>query len=788
MKRYIPGSIEAKWQKRWAKDGLYETNLEHYKNKFYTLVELPYCSGDLHMGHWFTFSYGDILSRFKRMQGFNVVFPIGFDAFGLPAENAAIKRGIHPNDWAYSNIKSMIKQFKTMGNMFDWRYSTIACDPDYYKWNQWIFLKMLEKGIAYKGKALSSWCSTDQTVLAEENIENGKCWRCGSEVVKKEVDQWFLKITAYADRLIWPETPSVDWPKSLRDAQNSWIGRSEGVVVGFDDIEVFTTRPDTIFGATFMVLSPEYPELKKFVTPDRKKQVEEYIAKAKKKSEQERKENKDKIGVFTGGFVKNPFTDNKIQVWVADYVLPGYGTGAIMAVPAHDERDFEFAKKNNLEIKRVITGKEDMPYTGEGILVSSGEYSGLRSEEAREKISKSIVKHHLGKIKVNYHLRDWSISRQRYWGTPIPVIYCASCGVVPVPFEDLPVKLPYKVDFLPKGKAPLATAQEWVDVKCPKCGGRAERETETLDGFMDNSWYFLRYLDPHNSLKIFDKEIINNWFPLEIYIGGAEHTFGHALYSRFFTKFFFDLGIVNFDEYAKKRIHHGVILGQDGQRMSKSKGNVINPDEEVNKFGADAVRLYLSFLGPIEIVTPWNPDGISGVYHFLQRVWGLLDKVGKVVPDDNDLRMMHKTIKKVETDLGGMKNNTAIASIMQWLNYLSRKAAVSKQEYHTLLLLLAPLAPHITEELWQIMGEKYSIHLQPWPKSEERYIKEEKLTVAVQVNGKVREILLIDKEIVEDSLKVEQLALASTKVQKHMQGLTPKKIIYIRGRVLNLVV
>lgn len=808
IKKYIPSQIEPKWQKKWQEDALYLVDLSKAEDSFYMLAELAYTSGDLHMGHWFTFSGADFIARFKRMQGYNVVFPNGFDAFGLPAENAAIKRGIHPSDWTYSNAEKMRVQFDTMGASFDWTKTAISCDPKYYKWNQWIFLKMMEKGIAYRGKALASWCPNCQTVLAEENVEAGKCWRCSSEVLQKEVSQWFFKITAYADQLIWPETPSVDWPKALRVAQNDWIGKSEGMLINFESeagvIEVFTTRPDTLFGATFLVLSPEHQLLDQLTASSQKEQVLKYAAEAKKKTEVERKENKQKSGVFTGNYITNPLNNEQIPVWVADYVLPGYGTGAIMAVPAHDQRDFEFAKKFNLPIKQVIVrgpaGSQSRRWSSspsplthafedEGVMINSGEYNGLGSAEAREKISDYIQKHNLGQRKVNYHLHDWSISRQRYWGTPIPVVYCDKCGTVPVPEKNLPVELPYKVDFTPQGMPPLATAEDWVNVKCPKCGGPARREVETMDGFMDNSWYFYRYLDHENDKEIFDKEIIKNWMPVDIYIGGAEHTYGHALYSRFFTKFFKDLGLVEFDEYAKKRVHHGVILGPDGSRMSKSKGNVVNPDQQVKQYGADAIRLYLAFMGPYDIVAPWNSAGVNGVYHFLQRIWSLFNKVDeKALATPKDLLVMHKTIKKVGEEIEAIKFNTVIAALMEWLNYLSRKEKVLKEEYKTFLLLLSPFAPHITEEVWSVLGLKYSVHQQSWPKFDNKYLEEEEVVVVVQVNGRVRDTLMISKDIVSDSEVVEKMAKESQKVQKFLEGKDVKKSVYIPGKVLSLVV
>lgn len=798
MKKYQPSQIEPKWQKKWSEDKLYLTDLtktekeQSSRTKYYVLVELPYTSGDLHIGHWFTFSKGDILARFKKMQGFNVIFPNGYDTFGLPAENAAIRNKMHPKDWTYANINRMREQFNAMGTSIDWTKTAITCEPEYYKWNQWIFLKMYEKGVAYKGKTISNWCPSCQTVLADENVEAGKCWRCGTEVEKKEIDQWFLKITDYANQLIWQDDDKYDWPKALKDAQNKWIGKSEGVIIDFEGIEVFTTRPDTIFGATFLILSPEHPKVKQLTTPNQSSEVEKYLLRASKKSEQERKENKEKTGVFTGSYLENPLNKEKIPVWIADYVLMGYGTGAIMAVPGHDARDFEFAQKYNLPIQTVVAETEnsseslDNPYEGEGVLVDSGKFTGLESAQAREKISDYIVNNHLGRMQVNYHLHDWSVSRQRYWGTPIPIIYCPNCGTQPVPYQDLPVVLPDEVDFAPKGKAPLATAEDWVKVKCPKCGGQAQREVETMDGFVDNSWYFYRYLDPQNKTEIFDKDIITSWMPIEIYIGGAEHTFGHALYSRFFTKFFKDIGLVNFDEYTLKRVHHGVVLGPDGHRMSKSRGNVVNPDEQALKFGADAVRVYLSFLGPPDIVTAWVPEGLNGIYHFLQRAWGLFEKVGEVEITKGDLSMMHKTIKKVTQDLSKLANNTAIAALMEWLNLLSRKERISKDEFRTYLLLLAPFAPFITEELWQMLGEDYSIHTKSWPKFDEKYLKEAEVTIVIQVNGKVRDQLKVNLTVTED--EILKLANGSEKVQKFLKGLTVKKTIYVPGRVVNIVV
>jgi leucyl-tRNA synthetase len=937
MKKYIPNQIEPKWQQKWAEDRIYKVDLNEASKKFYLLVEFTYPSGDLHIGHWFAFAVPDVLARLKRMQGYSVFFPNGFDAFGLPAENAAIARGIHPKDWTLSNIENMKRQFTLMGAIHNWDNSVITCLPEYYKWNQWIFTKMLEKGLAYKGKALANWCDFCQTVLANENVESGTCWRCHNPVIQKQVDQWFLKITEYADRLMWDENGNgLDWPKATREGQNNWIGRSEGALVKFSELEVFTTRPDTLFGATFVVISPEHPMLKKLTVAKNEKQVEQYVSAAAKKSELERKENKDKTGVFTGGYVKNPVNGEDVPVWVADYVLAGYGTGAIMAVPAHDERDFEFANKFNLPIRTVVEpimgtkgedeefrksivaivydtknkkylsinwGKElggnlfigggidegedpietakreieeetgcknvkfvavtekihhhyrahskninreieavglyfeliddtkgqvkleddekgkfevewlteaeaekrvtedlhgyvfqklikGLVYAGEGILVDSGQFSGLNSNEAKKKISNYLEEGQFGKAQVQYHLHDWSISRQRYWGTPIPIINCPECGVVAVPEKDLPVELPYEVDYTPKGKPPLATDEEWVNVKCPSCGGSATRETETMDTFVDSSWYFLRYLDNKNDKELAGKKRLEDWMPVDIYFGGSEHTLGHTLYSRFFVKFLKDIGVLNFEEYAKRRINHGVILGPDGHRMSKSKGNVINPDQQVNEYGADAVRMYLSFIGPYDIVAAWNPDGINGVYHFLQRVWGLQEKVNldKSSMTDSDLQIMHKTIKKVGEDISEIKFNTAVASLMEWLNHLSRKSEINKEEFKTLLMLLAPFAPHITEELWAQIGEEYSVHQQSWPQFDNKFLEVSEFSLVVQVNGKMRDSIMIQKDMESNKKDIEDLALKSIRVAKYIDGKTVKKVVHVPGRLVNIVI
>lgn len=756
MKRYQPKEIEAKWQKKWAEDKLYDPVLPLVsEDKFYVLAEFAYPSGDLHVGHWFTFTGADIFARYKRLKGYNVFFPNGFDAFGLPAEGAAIKRNVHPQDWTLSNIERMKEQFQTIGPSFSFKNEVITCLPEYYKWNQWIFLKLYEKGLAYRGKTLSNWCPFDQTVLANEAIEAGKCWRCGNEVVQKEIEQWFLKITDYADRLIWPENPEADWPESARIGQNSWIGKSEGMLIDFDGIEVFTTRPDTIDGATFLVLAPEHPKVKELTTEAEKEKVESYVKAANSKTELERKENKEKSGVFTGSYVKNPYTGAEVPVWVADYVLWGYGTGAIMAVPAEDERDREFAEKFGLEVK--------------------------------ETDCKSTPK---GEKKVNYHIHDWSISRQRYWGTPVPMIDCKSCGIVPEKYENLPIELPYEVDYQPKGKPPLASNEEWMKVKCPKCGGEATRDPETLDTFFDSSWYFLRYIDPKFEDGPFPTDLSNKMMPVDIYFGGGEHTLGHTLYSRFFTRFFQDLGLLDsrIPEFAARRIQHGIVLGPDGNKMSKSKGNVVNPDDEVKKYGTDAVRIHVAFFMPYDGVGPWISDRIWGPYRFIEKVWNLSTKVGNSEPNKADLFQMHTAIKKVSEDVEAIKFNTAISSLMEWSNYLTKKDEVSKIEYETLLLLFAPFAPYVTEELWSSLGHESSIHTENWPILNQEYLEADEVVIVLQVNGKMRANITVTSDIKADQAQIEKVALSNERIMKFVEDKEVKKVIFVPGKILNFIV
>jgi leucyl-tRNA synthetase len=771
MVKYDHSSVESKWQAEWRKANTYKASNDT-ENKYYMLVELTYTSGDLHIGHWFAWSAPDVFARFKRMQGYNVLFPVGgFDAFGLPAENAAIKHDVHPREWTYKNIDTMRKQFVKMGPSFDWEKEVITADPKYYKWTQWLFLKLYEADLAYKDSVLSNWCPDCKTVLANEHVVDGCCWRhTATKVVQKEVPQWLFRITKYADKLIWPEKPKVNWPKEAVERQNNWIGKSQGIKIDYEvegastKIPVFTTRPDTIRGVTFIVLSPEHPQALKITTEENKQKVSDYINEAKHKPERERLEEvKGKTGVFTGAFAINPITKGKVPIWIGDFVLMSYGTGAVMGVPAHDERDNEFAKKHNLPVTK--TKLEDF-----------------------DKISKYILDNHLGEVSTQYHLRDWTISRQRYWGAPIPIIYCDKCGTVPVPEKDLPVVLPEKVDYTPTGKAPLATAEDWMKVKCPNCGGEAKRDTETMDTYVDSSWYFLRYPDPKFDKGIFSPKSIKDWLPIEIYFGGPEHILGHTLYARFITKVLHDLGYLHFDEFAKERRHHGVILGTDGYRMSKSRGNVVNPDEQVDKYGADTVRMYLCFLGPHERGGTWELEGIEGMYRFLNRVWRLfLNKTGEKVDKEVTVKM-HQTIKKVTKDLEEYKFNTAIAAIMEFSNVINEKGA-DKDVLKNLALLLAPFAPHLAEELWvDVLGEPFSIHKALWPHYNAKLAASDKATIIIQVNGRLRSQITLDIKESKSKESVIKLAMKDPKVEKWIEGGRIRKEIFIPGKLVNFVV
>ena len=804
MKKYDHKRIEGRWQKEWEKKKLYKISDKiRGKKNFYLLTEFPYPSGNLHVGHWYAFSVPDILARHARMQGKNVLFPVGFDAFGLPAENAAIKNKLNPRKWTYGNIDFMRKQMRSMGTSFDWSREVVTCDPSYYKWTQWQFLQFFKKGLAYRKETAVNWCPSCKTVLANEQVENGHCERCKTEVVQKEMLQWNLKITDYADRL-HDDLALLDWPEPIKDAQRAWIGRSEGAEISFqlsgasfqgESIKVFTTRADTLYGATYLVLAPEHPLLDQlrassFELLGNAEEVKHYIESARKKTELERQENKEKTGVELKGVkAVNPATKEEIPVWIADYVLAGYGTGAIMAVPAHDERDFEFATKFDLPIVEVVESldirtSEMDTYTGEGILVNSGEFSGVETAEARKSITKKF-----GAPKKTYKMRDWVVSRQRYWGVPIPIVHCPKCGEVAVPDKDLPVKLPEVKDYLPdgRGKSPLAKAKKWITVKCPKCKGKAERETDTMDTFVDSSWYFLRYTDPKNKSKFADAKKLASWMPVDLYSGGAEHTTMHVLYSRFWQKALFDMRLVKDKEPYTRRMNRSLIMGPDGQKMSKSRGNVVDPDAVVERLGADTVRMYLAFIGPYTQVSnyPWNPNGVVGIRRFLERIWRLSSKVSTTRTSDVLVeRLLHQTIKKVGEDVLAQKFNTAISQLMVFLNALEKSEGIGREQWKTFLCLLAPFAPHISEELWVELGNKRSIHLEKWPTYTDALLKEDTITIAVQINGKTRG----ETRVPADAGKDAALHAAQEAVAERLKGKQITRTIFVPERLVNFVI
>jgi leucyl-tRNA synthetase len=809
--KYTPEKVEKKWQKAWANG---HPKPKGTKGKYYVLDMFPYPSGDgLHAGHVEAYTATDIYARFMRFQGYDVLHPMGWDAFGLPAENFAIKTGIHPDKKTRESIKNFTRQIKSIGLSYDWEREINTSSPDYYQWTQWMFLFLYKNGLSYKKKAKVNWCPSCQTVLANEQVIDGKCDRSGDIVTQKDLEQWFFKITDFIEPTkakdgkkisgLLSGLDRIDWPESTKAAQRHWIGRSEGAEVVFcvagteEEIRVFTTRLDTIYGCTYVVVAPEHEIIKNQKSKIKNwKTVETYLADTGKKTDLERTElNKEKAGVLLAGIeVAHPFTGERLPVYAADYVLGTYGTGAVMGVPAHDERDGIFAKKYGLELRQSIehantaVANEEI-FTEDGKLINSNEFTGLASAEAREKMVAWLRKEKLGKKVVNYRLRDWLISRQRYWGAPIPIIYCEDCGAVPVPERDLPVKLPTDVDFRPDGESPLVRSKSFHRVKCPKCGKKARRESDTMDTFVCSSWYYLRYADPQNVKQFASKRALEKYLPVDFYMGGAEHTVLHLLYARFFTKALRQHGYVGFDEPFQALRHQGMILAENGQKMSKSKGNVVNPDQVIAEFGADSLRLYEMFMGPLDEMKAWNTASIIGLRRFLEKVWKLQSKVGDQKGINKSAKLgssVHRTILKVTEDVAELKFNTAISALMILTNELEKETSITLPSYKTLLVLLAPFAPHMTEELWSLLGEKKSIFLAPWPKHDPKQIREETKVIGVQVNGKVRGTI----EVAVDASEAEAmaLALANPKVKAVVDGKQVRKCIYVPGRILNFVV
>lgn len=802
--------VEKKWQTRWADEKLYSFDKSRIDKKYYTLEMFSYPSGaKLHAGHWYNYGPSDSFARFKRMQGYEVFEPMGFDAFGLPAENYAIRTGVHPEDSTLKNIDTMEKQLKKIGGMFDWDYEIKTCLPDYYKWTQWIFLELYKNGLAYRKEAPVNWCPSCSTVLANEQVIDSKCERCNSEVIKKNLTQWFFKITNYAEELL-QDLDTLDWPQKTIAMQKNWIGKSVGGEVEFalengETFRVFTTRADTLYGVSYVVLAPEHPLVDKLVTNEYKKAVDEYKESCAKTSEIDRlSSTREKSGVFIGAYAINPINNERVPIWIADYVLYSYGTGAVMGVPSHDERDFAFATKYSLPITRVIAetnGEGVLPYCGQGVLVNSGEFNGIESDKAREGILDKLASMGKGGKKVNYRLRDWLVSRQRYWGCPIPIIHCEHCGEVPVPVEDLPVKLPHNVDFTPDGKSPLSKCDEFINTVCPICGKPAKRDADTLDTFVCSSWYFLRYPDAHNTEKAFDSELINKMLPVDKYIGGAEHACMHLLYARFFTKALRDLGYLNFDEPFKSLVHQGTILGTDGMKMSKSRGNVVSPDDSVSRVGADAFRLYLMFGFSYVEGGPWNDNGIESIVKFMDRVERIVNKIyaypignaeyGREEKELNFLR--HSTIKRVTDDMEVFSFNTAIARIMELVNGLvkydqlnDKNVKLMRETASDLIGLLAPLAPHFAEELNENIGNKKSIFNMPYPKYDESALVKDSYELAVQVNSKVRSKIEVPSG--SDDKAIAEIAMNNDAIKPLIDGKTVVKTIVIPKRLVNIVV
>jgi leucyl-tRNA synthetase len=811
--QYNPAEIEPKWQARWEAEGLYHSNVDPSKPKHYALTMLPYPSGELHIGHWYAMTPSDARARFMRMRGYNVLFPMGFDAFGLPAENAAIRHRIHPKEWTYANIARMRTQLKSMGAMFDWRREAVSCDPEYYRWTQWFFTQLHQHHLAYRKMSPVDWCPNCNTTLAREQVwgEDRHCERCGTPVIKKNLEQWFFRTTNYAEELL--DFSHADWPERVRTLQTNWIGRSEGAFVIFqtesgDRLEVFTTRPDTLWGATFMVLAPEHPLVDKVMSPSQKSAVKEYIAQAIRQSDIQREAtDKVKTGVFTGGYAINPVNQERIPVWIADYVLMTYGTGAIMAVPAHDQRDFEFARKYNLEV-RVVVQPEDMPHLdgasmldsvpAYGTMVNSGPLSGTPGDVAIDRTLSYLEERKIGKRALNYRLRDWLISRQRYWGAPIPIVYCPEHGAVDVPDEQLPVLLPNDVEWLPTGESPLKLHPSWKYTTCPVCGAAAERETDTMDTFMCSSWYHLRYLSPHYDKYPYDPAEYEYWMPVDTYTGGIEHATMHLIYTRFFHKACRDMGIGSGPEPMFQLRNQGIVLGEDSEKMSKSRGNVVSPDDLVGRYGADTVRAYLMFFARWDMGAPWNSSGIEGTARWIRRVWTLFSenqRKGAVDPDvlRSLRRKLHQTLRQVTHDYEAFEFNTIVSGLMELLNEMVRARVQGaggtpewREALDIYLCMMAPVTPHIAEELWAKLGKPYSVHTQPWPEVDEVAAAEDMVTLVIQVNGKVRD--RIEVPVTTSEQEVKTMALASASVKKFLGEQTPRKVIVVAGKLVNIVI
>lgn len=824
MEKYSPQSIEKKWQSKWLAENVYKTEMDPKKPKYYTLEMFPYPSGNLHMGHVRNYSIGDVLARYKTMEGFNVIHPMGFDAFGMPAENAAIKHGVKPSDWTYSNMDNMKRQQREMGLSYDWDRSVATCSPDYYRWTQWLFQLFYKRGLAYKKKAYVNWCETCGTVLANEQVIEGKCWRCDSQVIKKDLSQWFLKITDYADVLLKDLDLLKGWPDRVKTMQENWIGRSEGLEFNLEvpelgeKIAAYTTRPDTVYGITFLALAAEHPLIEKICENNPKAQeIKDFCQKAQNQSELERTSSEsEKEGIFTGLYAVNPFNGNKVEIWVTNYVLAEYGTGAVIGVPSGDQRDWMFAEKYKLNVIITLQPKdkelklEEMTeaYVDKaGVLVNSAEFSGMDIKAAMKGIMDKAEAEGFGKRRVNYRLRDWLISRQRYWGAPIPVIYCDDCGEQLVPEDQLPVMLPEDVKFEQGSVSPLAQSESFVNCTCPKCGKPARRETDTMDTFICSSWYYLRYTDPHNDKMPFAKDKVNYWAPVDQYIGGIEHAILHLLYSRFFTKVLRDAGMVDFAEPFTNLLTQGMVL-KDGGKMSKSKGNVVSPEEIIGQYGADTARLFILFAAPVDRDLDWSDDGVAGAYRFLRRVWRIMeifeDKI-KASSDDYDVtaltaeekelrRVLHTTIKKVTEDIRDrFMFNTAISSIMELVNAFyafqdskTINGGLVREVSLNLLKMLAPFAPHITEELWSILVAQGSIHQQQWPQYEEAATVQAEVEIVLQINGKVRDRIMIATGISREEM--ETAAKANARVQELTEGKTIVKMICVPDKLVNVVV